>query len=44
MATSVRSAFLALPRELRDHIYKEYFTSDGGYIFEYDNRTLRRTS
>jgi hypothetical protein len=44
MATSVRSAFLELPRELRNLIYKEYFTNDGGYTFDYDTGTLRRTS
>jgi hypothetical protein len=38
------STFLDFPRELRDVIYEQYFTSDGGYIFDYNTKRFRRTS
>jgi hypothetical protein len=39
-----RSTFAGLPRELRYLIYKEYFTRNVGHMFNYNRRTLRKTS
>ena len=39
MATQI--SFLTLPRELRDILYQEYFTSEGGYHFDFKASKFR---